>query len=110
MGCFVAAGCRASCLQLALTLLWQYPTPCSPFLQLLLSVSEALGDADPAAVLQDGGNPKVAASPRDIVYTMSADVAGNGAEPQPFAKTDLRCVPAQAAWHKQCISAPDPLV
>ena len=58
------------------------------------NVSEALADADPLAALQDGGNPKAAASPRDIVYTMSADVAGNGAEPQPFAKTDLRCTPA----------------
>lgn len=45
---------------------------------------------------QDGGNPRVAASPRDIVYTMSAEVAGNGAEPQPFAETDLRCL--GVAW------------
>lgn len=36
---------------------------------------------------QDGGDPKVDVSPRDIVY---AEEAGTGTEPQIIAKTDLR--------------------
>ncbi|XP_024364873.1 probable glutamyl endopeptidase, chloroplastic [Physcomitrium patens] len=38
---------------------------------------------------QDGGDPKVDASPRDIVYTELAETLGN-TEPQIIAKTDLR--------------------
>lgn len=41
-------------------------------------------------VVQDGGDPAVEASPRDIVYTMPADVAGDGTGPQKLAQTDLR--------------------
>ncbi|GMH40490.1 hypothetical protein BSKO_08394 [Bryopsis sp. KO-2023] len=40
---------------------------------------------------QDGGDSKVEASPRDIVYTMGMTEAGNGGEAQILAKTDLRC-------------------
>lgn len=49
---------------------------------------------------QDGGDPAVEVSPRDIVYTLDADVAataaagGDGeaaAAPQELARTDLRC-------------------
>lgn len=38
---------------------------------------------------QDGGDPKIDASPRDIVYTELAEIVAN-TEPQVFAKTDLR--------------------
>lgn len=41
--------------------------------------------------MQDGGDPAVEASPRDIVYTMPASVAGDGTGPQKLAQTDLRC-------------------
>lgn len=40
---------------------------------------------------QDGGDPAVAASPRDIVYVLDADEAGKGADPRPIAGTDMRC-------------------
>lgn len=40
---------------------------------------------------QDGGDPAVEVSPRDIVYTMPANVAANGTGPQQLAQTDLRC-------------------
>lgn len=41
---------------------------------------------------QDGGDPAVAASPRDIVYTMAADEAADpGTHPRQIAATDLRC-------------------
>jgi hypothetical protein len=60
---------------------------------------------------QDGGDPAVECSPRDIVYTLCADDAaaaaaaarnGNGgegadmAEPKVLATTDLRC--GGVAW------------
>lgn len=38
---------------------------------------------------QDGGDPKVDASPRDIVYTELAEIVAN-TEPQIIAQTDLR--------------------
>jgi hypothetical protein len=38
---------------------------------------------------QDGGDPKVDASPRDIVYTELAEIVAN-TEPQVMAQTDLR--------------------
>lgn len=38
---------------------------------------------------QDGGDPKVDASPRDIVYTELAEPVANS-EPQIIAQTDLR--------------------
>lgn len=47
--------------------------------------------------LQDGGDPDVAVSPRDIVYTLNADEAaaaaakGSDLEPSVLATTDLRC-------------------
>lgn len=56
--------------------------------------------ADPClmvAPLQDGGDPDVAVSPRDIVYTLDASeaaaAAAKGAELEPsvLATTDLRC-------------------
>ena len=37
---------------------------------------------------QDGGDPAVEASPRDIMYTL--DAANAAAEPQKLAETDLR--------------------
>ena len=40
---------------------------------------------------QDGGDPAVAASPRDIVYTLPADEAAAGAAPRQLAQTELRC-------------------
>lgn len=40
--------------------------------------------------MQDGGDPAVDVSPRDIVYTMPADQASNGAGPQKLAQTNLR--------------------
>lgn len=43
--------------------------------------------------VQDGGDPAVEVSPRDIVYTMPADQASNGAGPQKLAQTDLRYAP-----------------
>lgn len=38
---------------------------------------------------QDGGDPKVEASPRDIVYTELAEIVAN-TEPQIIAQTDFR--------------------
>lgn len=38
---------------------------------------------------QDGGDPKVDVSPRDIVYSELAEIVAN-TEPQIIAKTDLR--------------------
>ncbi|CAD7702470.1 unnamed protein product, partial [Ostreobium quekettii] len=40
---------------------------------------------------QDGGDPAVECSPRDIVYTLEADAAYNGTAPQELARTDFRC-------------------
>ena len=40
--------------------------------------------------LQDGGDPAVDVSPRDIVYTLPADQASSGRGPQQLAQTDLR--------------------
>lgn len=43
---------------------------------------------------QDGGDPAVEVSPRDIVYALQADQAGppgSGAAPREIARTDLRC-------------------
>jgi hypothetical protein len=37
---------------------------------------------------QDGGDPAVEASPRDIMYTLDAANAGTG--PRKLAETDLR--------------------
>ena len=37
---------------------------------------------------QDGGDPAVEASPRDIMYTL--DAANAAAEPKKLAETDLR--------------------
>lgn len=51
----------------------------------------------PCARLQDGGDPDLAVSPRDIVYTLDAAEAaaaaakGTGAAPSVLATTDLRC-------------------
>jgi hypothetical protein len=47
---------------------------------------------------QDGGDPAVEASPRDIVYTLpAAEAASNpSAEPRQLAQTDLRC--GGVAW------------
>jgi hypothetical protein len=45
---------------------------------------------------QDGGDPDVAVSPRDIVYTLPADQAAAGGQPQVLAQTDLRC--GGVAW------------
>lgn len=41
--------------------------------------------------MQDAGDPAVDVSPRDVVYTMPAALAGNGTGPQKLAQTDLRC-------------------
>ena len=41
-------------------------------------------------VAQDGGDPAVEVSPRDIVYSMQADGASNGTGPCQVAQTDLR--------------------
>ena len=43
-------------------------------------------------LLQDGGDPAVEVSPRDIVYSMPADGASNGTGPRQVAQTDLRSV------------------
>ena len=40
---------------------------------------------------QDGGDPAVQVSPRDIVYCLDADAAAAGAEPRAIAGTDFRC-------------------
>ena len=40
--------------------------------------------------LQDGGDPAVDVSPRDIVYTLPADSASSSKGPQQLAQTDLR--------------------
>lgn len=42
--------------------------------------------------MQDGGDPAVEASPRDIVFTLPADeaAASPSAGPQVLAQTDLR--------------------
>ena len=58
-------------------------------------------------VVQDGGDPAVDASPRDIVYTMPADQAANGAGARQLAQTNLRC----AAWahHVSCHPTSCPL-
>jgi hypothetical protein len=43
---------------------------------------------------QDGGDPDVAVSPRDIVYTLDAAeaaVRGDALQPAVLATTDLRC-------------------
>jgi hypothetical protein len=46
---------------------------------------------------QDGGDPAVDVSPRDIVYTLAADEAGaGGPPPAELARTDLRC--GGVAW------------
>ncbi len=49
---------------------------------------------------QDGGDPAVAASPRDIVYTLAADEAAAGAAPRQLAQTELRCARGRtcACW------------
>lgn len=52
-------------------------------------------------MVQDGGDPAVEASPRDIVYTMPASAAGNGTGPQTLAQTDLRCGVLQEVLHMQ---------
>ena len=41
---------------------------------------------------QDGGDPAVEASPRDIMYTL--DAAHAEAKPEKLAETDLRCTSA----------------
>ena len=48
---------------------------------------------------QDGGDPAVDASPRDVVYTLpAAEAASNpDAKPRKLAQTDLRCVALQCA-------------
>ncbi len=49
--------------------------------------------------MQDGGDPAVEVSPRDIVYALQADQAGppgSGAAPREIARTDLRC--GGVAW------------
>lgn len=40
---------------------------------------------------QDGGDPNVAVSPRDVVYVLEADAAASGAEPRVIGGTDTRC-------------------
>jgi len=45
---------------------------------------------------QDGGDPAVEVSPRDIVYTLAADSVQQGDAPTVLAKTDLRC--GGVAW------------
>jgi dipeptidyl aminopeptidase/acylaminoacyl peptidase len=40
---------------------------------------------------QDGGDPAVQVSPRDVVYCLDADAAAAGAEPRSIAGTDFRC-------------------
>ncbi|KAK9828809.1 hypothetical protein WJX72_002171 [[Myrmecia] bisecta] len=45
---------------------------------------------------QDGGDPAVEVSPRDIVYTLPAAEAAAGAPPRRFTQTDLRC--GGVAW------------
>lgn len=54
----------------------------------------------PPPPLQDGGDPAVEVSPRDIIYTLCADAAsaanGAGVAPRAIAKTDLRC--GGVAW------------
>ncbi|CAG9466348.1 unnamed protein product [Pedinophyceae sp. YPF-701] len=42
------------------------------------------------AECQDGGDPAVEASPRDIVYTMTAEESAQGKEPTPLVTTDFR--------------------
>ncbi len=45
---------------------------------------------------QDGGDPEVEVSPRDIVYTLDAAVAAAGGEAEVLATTNLRC--GGVAW------------
>ncbi|KAK9835947.1 hypothetical protein WJX81_000393 [Elliptochloris bilobata] len=45
---------------------------------------------------QDGGDPAVAANPRDIVFALPADEAASGAQPRVMAQTELRC--GGVAW------------
>lgn len=45
---------------------------------------------------QDGGDPDVEVSPRDIVFTLTADAAAAGAPPLELARTDMRC--GGVAW------------
>ncbi|KAI8467198.1 MAG: alpha/beta-hydrolase [Monoraphidium minutum] len=45
---------------------------------------------------QDGGDPDVEVSPRDIVYTLPAAGAAVGAAPAELARTDMRC--GGVAW------------
>jgi len=58
----------------------------TPLLLLLLLLPLAL-------MSQDGGDPDVAVSPRDIVYTLDAAAAAGDSSLQPsqLASTDLRC-------------------
>ena len=49
--------------------------------------------------LQDGGDPDVKVSPRDLVLTLTAETAeaeGPAAKPAIIAQTDLRC--GGVAW------------
>jgi hypothetical protein len=52
----------------------------------------------PPALLptQDGGDPGVEVSPRDVVFTLQAGAAHNGTPPAVLAQTDLRC--GGVAW------------
>ncbi|KIY94927.1 hypothetical protein MNEG_13035 [Monoraphidium neglectum] len=45
---------------------------------------------------QDGGDPDLEVSPRDIVFTLSAADAAAGGPPQELARTDMRC--GGVAW------------
>lgn len=62
-------------------------------------------------VVQDGGDPDVAVSPRDIVYTLDASeaaaAASKGAElaPSMLATTDLRCGGVSWCDGEGCCSA-----
>lgn len=45
---------------------------------------------------QDGGDPDVDVSPRDIIYTLDATEAEGGTAPRELARTDMRC--GGVAW------------
>jgi hypothetical protein len=63
-----------------------------------------------ALPVQDGGDPAVAASPRDVVYCMEAEAAArdSAAAPRQVAATDLRC--GGVAWGSGDLALVSPAV
>ena len=61
-------------------------------------------DGGVMGVMQDGGDPAVEACPRDIVYSMAADQAANGAGPQQLAQTNLRYPSCAQPMPESCLS------